>query len=67
METIAKMKEKTMKKIQKISTVILVLALIMLVLNFIILPLADWIVRTAGVILLAALCIMVYSTMRNRQ
>ena len=54
-----------MKQIQRISMVLLVLALIGMAVNFIIIPLADWIVRTMGILLMAALVVTIYTNVRK--
>lgn len=54
-----------MKKVWTVSVLALILALIVMAVNMFAVPLPDWTVRTAGVVLLLALAGTAYSTVRS--
>lgn len=53
-----------MKKIQIISMIVLLITVIIMGVNMFISPLSDWIVRIDGIILLIALLLVSFSTVR---
>ena len=53
-----------MKWVSRISFIVLVIGVLALALHCFILPLADWIVRTNGIIMVLSLFAFVYSTLR---
>lgn len=53
-----------MKKVQMISVCILIVALVVMVVNGIIVPLSDWVIRMDGIIMLVALLIVSFSTVK---
>lgn len=54
-----------MHRVQKISIVVLIAALLVMGINWLITPLPDWIVRIDGVILLVCVAICSYSFVRR--
>lgn len=55
-----------MKKVQLVSIIVLIIALVIMVVNIFLAPLADWIVRVDGVILLIGIFFLSYSTVKCR-
>lgn len=53
-----------MKKVQLVSIIVLIIALVIMVVNIFLAPLADWIVRVDGVILLICIFFLSYSTVK---
>lgn len=53
-----------MKKVQLVSIIVLIIALVIMVVNIFLAPLADWIVRVDGVILLIGIFFLSYSTLK---
>lgn len=53
-----------MKKVQIISICILIITLVVMVVNGIIAPLSDWIIRMNGIIMLVALFAVSFSTVK---
>ena len=54
-----------MKKIQIISICVLIVTLIVMVVNGIIIPLSDWVIRVDGIITLLALLVVSFSTVKS--
>ena len=54
-----------MKKAQAFSFLLLVLTLAVMAVNMFAIPLPDWAIRTAGVVILLALPCMTYSVVRG--
>lgn len=55
-----------MKKVQLVSIIVLIIALVIMVVNIFLAPLADWIIRVDGVILLIGIFFLSYSTVKCR-
>ncbi len=53
-----------MKKAQIISICILIITLIVMVVNKIVIPLSDWVIRMDGIIMMAALFVASFSTVK---
>lgn len=53
-----------MKKVQITSIYILIITLVVMVVNGIIAPLSDWIIRMNGIIMLVALFVVSFSTVK---
>ncbi len=53
-----------MKKVQIISICILIVTLIVIRVNGIIAPLSDWVIRMDGIIMLVALLVVSFSTIK---
>ncbi len=54
-----------MKKVQIISIYILIVTLVVMAANRIIVPLPDWVIRMDGIIMLAALFVASFSTVKH--
>lgn len=54
-----------MKKVQTISISILVITLLVMGVNIFLSPLPDWVVRINGILLLASLLSVVYTTVKQ--
>ena len=54
-----------MKKARIASMFVLVLALVMMVVNWLTVPLPDWAVRTVGVVMLIAIAVMAYCIVKG--
>lgn len=54
-----------MKKLQLVSILILIAALIIMGIHVFITPLGDWTMRIAGIILLIDLAVVAYSTVQS--
>ena len=53
-----------MKKVQIISICILIVTLVVMVVNKIVIPLSDWVIRMDGVIMLVSLFAVSFSTVK---
>ena len=53
-----------MKKVQIISICILIVTLVVMVVNKIVIPLSDWVIRMDGVIMLVSLFVVSFSTVK---
>lgn len=53
-----------MKKVQIISICILIVTLVVMVVNKIVNPLSDWVIRMDGVIMLVSLFVVSFSTVK---
>lgn len=53
-----------MKKVQIISICILIVTLVVMVVNKIVIPLSDWVIRMDGVIMLVTLFVVSFSTVK---
>ena len=53
-----------MKKVQIISICILIVTLVVMVVNKMVIPLSDWVIRMDGIIMLAALFVASFSTVK---
>ena len=53
-----------MKKVQIISICILIVTLVVMVVNKIVIPLSDWVIRMDGVIMLVSLLGVSFSTVK---
>ncbi len=53
-----------MKKVQIISICILIVTLVVMVVNKIVIPLSDWVIRMDGVIILVSLFVVSFSTVK---
>lgn len=53
-----------MKKVQIISICILIVTLVVMVVNKMVIPLSDWVIRMDGVIMLVSLFLVSFSTVK---
>lgn len=56
-----------MKKIQSASIIILIVSLIIMGVDTFLVPLADWIIRADGIVMLIGIFSFIYSTVKCRK